>query len=67
MGGVDLVMVDGLAVGSEHACVVLDDGSVKVRWEGIGRDREGEVKEHGGAGAATVPWSCAAGSEKGMR
>lgn len=25
------VAVDGLAVGSGHTCVVLDDGSVKVR------------------------------------
>lgn len=43
IGGIDLVMVNGLAVGSEHACVVLDNGSLKVRWEGIGRKGEGAV------------------------
>lgn len=33
---------DGLAVGSRHACVVLDDVSIKVskRDEGRGRERD---------------------------
>lgn len=31
IGLAGLGVADGLAVGSDHACVLLDDGSVKVR------------------------------------